>query len=108
MPCITCCPETKCSTSSINVIMGSVFVLSSIFFLLALHDDGFENASLVHVLDKTKGLVSFIGLSITSVYGIYLACKHAGGCCANLRAIYDGRAIDDGDDVYRNLAGRYA
>lgn len=108
MPCITCCPETKCSTPSINVIMSSVFVGSLATFLWTLFENGVENVSMVNTLDDPKGMASFIGLGFTSVYGIYLACKHAGGCCANLRAIYDGRAIDDGDDVYRNLAGRYA
>lgn len=105
MSCITCCPEIKCEMPSLNILMGLVFVPSAIVFLWTLLENGVENISMQATLDDGKGMVSFIGLGLSSAYAIYLVCKQASGCWANFIARANGDATEDDnpDNRYQGL-----
>lgn len=105
MSCISCCPDTKCEMPSLNILMGLVFVPSFIVFLWTLFENGVENISMQDTLDDGKGMASFIGLGFSAAYAIYLGCKQANGCCANLIARANGHALDDqnADNRYMGL-----
>ena len=105
MPCISCCPETKCEMPSLNIVMGLVFVPSAIVFLWTLFENGVEDISMEDTLDDGKGMASFIGLGFSAAYAIYLACKQANGFWANFIARANGEILD-GDNAgtrYSNL-----
>lgn len=103
MTCITCCPETKCKMPSLNVLMGAVFVGSVTVFSWTLLENGVENISMQATLDDGKGMAGAFGLGLSTAYGIYLACKQASGCYANLIARANGEVCNDDNSSSRYL-----